>query len=310
MSNVVKVEDPVIFPNDLSPKRYISFDFYAPELGSEIVSAAGSAVQAVSQGISGNTSGALKSAAAAGDNIVNTLDVVKNSFTERFSVDENGKVEGNVASTNIKMDAKTYRGTIFMPLTNGINEALNNSYSEEQGAVSSLLGNIAGPNSMAGKIMGDMAKFTGTRALLSNPDAVQTYKGTGLRMVVMTWSLMPRNFEEAEQITKIVRLFKRYASPETQAAQALLLAPPFCQITITNPILDDALRYEEMNIESVTVDYGVSGAMETFSDGMLKEINLNVKFIERRMKTYDDWAEKDNRKARTGDHLPSVEGEL
>lgn len=290
-----------IFPLDLSPRSYMSFDFYAPEFEKSILKSVEGLFTSGVQLVSGSTD--IGTAISnAGQNIVNAGNTVINAFTSRY------KSVGSVSSVGVNTRAivankSSYKNSIFMPLTNGITETINNQYSESSGAVASLLNQVIGPDSKANAVTTGMANFTGTRALLTNPDVVQTYKGSGLRSVVMSWTLMPKNDLEAKKILKIIRLFKRYASPELQGMKALLLAPYFCKITLTNKLLDGTLRYEEMVIESVQTDYGSSGAMEVFSDGIPKEINLSIKMNERRMKTMEDWDTTDKRLARIGDPL-------
>lgn len=275
------------FPVDLSPYSYIEFNFYSPIGVEGITEAIKQTVNVVSQTITGKgeVSESLSKAANAGSSALN---VITNEFSSRFSVDGEGNTELKTDSKDANVDKKRILDTIYMPLTNGITESMSNNYDTGPGMVASLLNKMDSATGVNEKL-GQLASFTGSRALLTNPDVVQTYKSSGLRKAVFAWTLMPKNIDETDMILEIVRVFKMYSSPELQGYNALLLAPPFCQIYLSNEKLNDTLQYEEMMIESVEVSYGSSGAMETFHDGMPKEINLNVVMLERRMKTMDDW---------------------
>lgn len=300
------ISDINIYPSDLSKDRYIAFDFYSPDLSKSVIGGIEDIFKYGVQTITGKstiTSSISKTADTLMGGVNTGSKIIKSQFSKRFNINSDSSISGDVSTSKIEENMKSYRGSIFMPLTNGITESISNSYAEERGAVSSLLDSVVGSDSMANKIMGGMAKFTGTRSIISNPDLVQTYKGASNRSIILAWTLMPNSKDEAEKILKILRLFKKYSAPELQAANALLLAPYFCKVTINNKILDETLRYEEMVIESIQSDIGSSGAMELFWDGMPKEININIKLLERRMKTMEDWEEEDNRIQRKGDPL-------
>jgi len=293
-----------IFPNDLSKQNYIAFDFYSPDLGKNIVTALTSVVDAGVQFATGkgNPKVSLEKAGSSSKAVGNK---VANAFSKRVNASANGKASADLDSAAIDANAKTYKDSIFMPLTNGIAESISNEYLQGQGVVSNLMSkamDMGGDFSVSNALSG-MAKFTGSRALLTNPDKVQEYKGTGLRSLSLAWIISPQSKEETKTILNIIRLFKLYSAPELQLANALLLAPYFCKVTLTNELLNEVLRYEEMMIQTVNITYGSGGAMEIFEDGMPKEINLTLELVERRMKTMEDWQDKSNIKEREGDPL-------
>ena len=214
-----------------------------------------------------------------------------------------------LATQGILQNKDTYRASIYLPLTNALTENLKHEYTEQRGAVSNILNTLMGKaDSAVSGVLGsnynvqtainDISNFTGSRTILINPDYVQTYKGAAMRGVQLTWSLVPKNDKEVESIFNIIRSFKEYSSPKIQIAASLLTAPMFCTITFNNKMLDGSVRFEEMVIESVDVNYSETGFMETYHDGAPKAITLDIKFLERRMKTQKDWTEVDTRKKR------------
>lgn len=292
-----------VYPEDLNTRSYVSFDFYGPDFARQIIDAIEGLFQAGVQLFTskGDASATLS---AVGDNVKSAADVITNTFSKRFSITADGKLKGDVSSGDVIKDGSSWMGSIYLPLTNAVNENISNRYTEETGVVASLIDTVFG-DSVANKALSNVARFTGTRAVLINPDVVQSYRGTGLRSIGFTWNLMAKNSKEAKQIMNIIKLFKTYSAPELKTANALLLAPPFCKITFTNEKMQDSMRYKEMMIDSVQVDYGSSGSFETFKDGVPKEITLTVRFVERRMMTIKDW--DGGKKQKYGDPIKSPE---
>jgi len=306
--------DLLIFPDDLNEKRYISFDFYAPEFAKEVVGAlsgvldAGITLVSAATGNGGTVSGAVGTAVTAAKSGASALGKAFDKSAARFTISKdssgNSSISGDIATQGIEKSSKTYKGTIFLPISNSLSEGLSNDYDGNSGGAAA---NILGKASGVADVLNEVSTFTGTRSLLINPDFVQNYKGSGLRSLDLEWTLMPNNQQETKKILEIINTFKKFSSPETQAAKALLLSPYFCVVTFNNPILDDSLRLEEMVITSIDVNYGGGMSnMEMFSDGMVKQITLSVKLGERRMKTMEDWAE--SRESREFDKVRNAGG--
>jgi len=290
-------EDILIYPDDLSKKRYISFDFYAPEFAKDVIDGLIGIIDAGTTALAGDTdvakTKALKSVTKIADSFVNVFEQSKKRFKVVKQKDGSIAVTGDVATTNLQKDFTTYKGSIFLPVPNSLGESITNNWDEQSGTVSTLLNLIPGAE-IAQKALTEISKFTGTRGSLINPDKTQSYTGSTPRSLDFEWTLLPNSREEAATILKIIRTLKRFSSPETQAAKALLLAPYFCTITFNNKHLDDTTRYNDMVITGIDVGYGV-GNMEMFSDGMVKQISLSIKMVERRVNTMEDWQEQDSR---------------
>lgn len=287
------------FPMDLSPARYVVFDFYEPTFISGVTKAleiiVSTAATAVNKGISADDiKQKAKQIATIGGNMYNKL---SNELNKRVSFDD-GKFTGNVSTMEIEKNASEYEGSVYLPLTNSLSEEITHEYSSQRGGVSNLLDKIISGDGVAQTAINGLANFTGSRTILVNPDYVQTYKGAGMRGVQLEWILIPNNKEEAAIIFNIIRVFKEYSSPIPQTAKALLLAPAFVAVTFNNKVLDNSVRLDEMVIDSVGVNYSETGFMESFWDGTPKALKLSLGLKERRMKTRDDWSVEDTRKQR------------
>jgi len=278
------------FPTDLSPNRYIVLDFYKADkvgaIGKSITTMLKNGVTQLSQGSILGTVTAIGTGAIETTGLL--FNTVANEVTGRVSGNSEAGYNIDLATAEITKNKDTYVDSIYLPLTNNLGEELAHNYDQSNGAISSLL-EMSGAASTTNKAVGAISAFTGSRSLLLNPDLVQMYKGTGLRKLSLSWTLMPDSKEEAQIIFEIVRRFKEYSSPELQAGNALLLSPLFCSVTFTNQILNESIRTSDMVINSVLLNYSESGFMETFADGVPKSIVLNVEMGERTMRTREDW---------------------
>ena len=296
-----------MFPKDLNPKRYIGFDFYSPDFADTIEKNFENIIERSTKILTNtlsDNSTSLSDWSYLGNEFVNMYSTAKNKLMSEL--DNRIKTEKNQTSYDLstaKIDTtSTFVGSIYMPLSNSLTEEVNNSYDVETGVVSNALNqnkisnllNMIPGSDITQKAISEIGKFTGTRTLLLNPDYVQTYKGTELRSFGLSWKVTPNNQQETESLLNIIRLFKKYSAPEKSAANALLLSPYFCTINLKNEILDDSIRLEEMLVQSVKVTYG-GGNMEMFWDGAPKEYNIDINFVERRMKTLEDWDKKDEK---------------
>jgi len=291
-----KVKEPiqiVKFPSNLGSKRYIAFDFFSPDFEKDI----GDGFKKLFTGSTGLDAGKIKTG----------ITQVTTAFGKQLKKVKD-RASTSVISQDIMKDTDSYIASIFLPLPNSISEVSQNSYEDSDGIVSNIInsmtsaaGKLAGKSDFSmDKIMSNIQQvgtYTGTRTLSLNPDKIQTFKGTSLRQLDLSWVFLPSSTDERDDILKIVRLFKKYAAPTTEGAGSLLLSPSFCEVTFTNPYLDDSLRFDEMVIDSVNITWGGAN-METFSDGMVKQVEFSLKLLERRVKTAENWSE-----IRTGNNV-------
>jgi hypothetical protein len=281
------------FPDDLDINRYIEINFYKPNLlGTAVDQIEKSATSGITTILNNNT-----------DNIVESLNNVAKevSNTVRTSgskVWQSLKEEANTRKITQRVDTspakKEIVGFFYLPLPNELQETLNHEWNEENGIVSTVIQkgmDTTLKNDLSiQKIINGIAGLTGTRNVTTNPDYIQMYKGTKPRSVSFSWTLVPQSKKEAEVIWTIIRRFKAYSSPHPSSSYGFLTAPYFCSIKLINEKMDEALKFNDMIIDSVSVNYSEAGNMELFHDGTPKSMVLSVSFIERRAKTFEDWS--------------------
>ena len=274
------------FPEKLDQLRYVEFNFYKSDLMKGIVEGLEESVKTTAKTLVNNpTSESVKTAASSiGNTIVSTASSSKNTISDQVKKRINtGKVNSSA------INSKTWISSIDLPLPNNLEESLNHEWQEENGPVASILNMGVGPNSLAAQVVNGISALTGTRNVTVNPDYIQMYKGSKPREVTFTWTLMPNNETEAKKIWTIIRRFKAFSSGHPSTSYAFLTAPYFCEIKIRNEKMQEALKFNDMVISNISINYSESGFMEMYWDGTPKAIVLTLSLVERRMKTYNDW---------------------
>jgi hypothetical protein len=279
-----------IFPKDLDANRHVEFNFYASDLVKNVS-------EALDNATTKTVSAVANIAVTGGEQTLTTLIGVggellktgEKTITTLGNELKTRVLSGKVNTKESNNSSSTWIASIDLPIPNNLEETLQHEWQEENGPVASILNKGLGSDSPAAKIINGISALTGTRNVTVNPDYIQMYKGTKPRSVSFSWSLMPNNKEEAQDIWDIIRRFKGFSSPHPSGSYAFLTAPYFCSITIRNSRMDESLQFWDMIIESVSVNYSESGFMEMYYDGTPKKINLTINFIERRVKTSEDW---------------------
>jgi hypothetical protein len=142
---------------------------------------------------------------------------------------------------------------------------------------------------LATKAAATMAKMTGSRKIKAYENKLQMFNSQNFREITLSWDLIPTSQGEANTIQEMVRTLKSYGSPESLSGRLLVKAPNFFGLVFDNDILNNALRFDEVVLISLSVDYVSSGNMELYEDGMPKHINLSLTFRDRQPKLRDDW---------------------
>jgi len=271
----------VKYPEDLSPNRFISLEFFDP-----------ANIQ--------NISSLLDSMKKAGISLFNTVDG-KNKFNGS-EVAKAFSNMGNKASKVIKtavdnilsegrsaFKKKVLKGVLYLPLPNSLKDASQNRYQESSGAISSLVNKIN--NNSISNSFNELSNSVGAKNIIFNSDLNQIYKGSSLRTLDLSWMLIPQNVKERNNIIKMIKMIKKYSSPDASISRLFLMQPSLVNVVLSNPTLNDIQRYHNMVINSVSIDFGSGGNMEMFYDGMIKEITLSISLVELKINTKQDWSD-------------------
>jgi len=209
------------------------------------------------------------------------------------------KVEFNVMKSlayGSTIDILAPEGGFVLPMPNGgLIDSSQNQYGEEPsglgklaqsagGAVDSLIQNIP----MLGSIDNSMARM----GMLPDPRMTQIYNGTSSRSYSGTWQIIPQSAGESASAAAILWFVKFSASPDRMGNDkvGILLAPHIYKIIFSNPVIQMAMQYDKMAIESYEINYFAQGYASTYSDMMPKHISLTLNFKEFGIKTKKEWS--------------------
>lgn len=203
----------------------------------------------------------------------------------------------NVAVSTMKTLARSseYGGKVIhqivLPLPNELSDSSQHTYASKEGIASALLGMVPGVNIAQEEIFNRAANHMGMQKVMANPGFFQNYTGTEPRTFKFGFKLIPNSKAEAEKIIKIINLLKKYSSPSTieNTAGALMTAPNFFTIFVSNNTLQNLLNIQPCVITSIETNYATSGILEMTVDGMPKFLTLTIGIAEVRSIEQKDW---------------------
>lgn len=174
--------------------------------------------------------------------------------------------------------------TLYMP------ETLEFTYDANYNDLS--LGDVAADSALSGlggraitSVLNDnMAKLALNKAgYVFNPQQQLLFNGIDFRTYSMSFTFTPYSQNEANEVKKIIQLFRQYAAPKvvTEAAGFFFNPPGMVDVTylFNNNVNQNLHKLKRSVIESVTVNYAPNGwaAME---DGMPTQTTLTLGFKE------------------------------
>ena len=236
---------------------------------------------------------------------------------EFASLQYSPKTVSATGTTGTSMDNKTVTGRVILPIPGGINDnnsvdwgSANMNAMEMAGAAITLAGIERGGDGFAdevgqtadaikdnaGKIKEALGKtiagqVTGTGQQLMqrttgqvmNPNMELLFNGPSLRSFGFTFKLAPRTSQEAENIVKIIRLFKQKMAPVKSDGNLFLKSPDTWRIKYLHSGKNDHKflnKFKECAMMSTSVNYTPDGNYATYSDGSMVSYSLTLNFQE------------------------------
>ena len=236
---------------------------------------------------------------------------------EFASLQYSPKTVSSSGTSGTSMDNKTVTGRVILPIPGGIND--NNSVdwgsanmnAAEMATAAIAIGGIEGGGegfedavgqtakdikANAGEIKKALSKtiagqVTGTGQQLMqrttgqvmNPNMELLFNGPQLRSFGFTFKLAPRTPKEAENIVKIIRLFKEKMAPVKSDGNLFLKSPDTWRIKYLHLGKNDHKflnKFKECAMMSTTVNYTPDGNYATYSDGSMVSYSLTLNFQE------------------------------
>lgn len=150
---------------------------------------------------------------------------------------------------------------------------------------------------LTGEEIADNDIYSSTRGVILNPNVELLFNGVDLRNFSLNYKLVPRNQKEADNITEIIKIFKRSMLPRTSdgkemnlvksdnIANSFIKVPHFCKVSFMrggglNP---DVAQYKMCAITQVDINFTPDGTYATYESGKMVAVGLSLAFQESKL---------------------------
>lgn len=211
-----------------------------------------------------------------------------------------GKKVSDIDTSSIVENTKRIRKgdpiyACCLPLPNELTDAQIHNWSQDQSIISEFANGlldekmkipftkISTPS--ANKLTASAAHNFGFRKPMVDPGLFQNYSGSAPRGISLSFDFVPNNGLEAKNIMNIILNLKKFSLPRSVLDGVALLAPFTFEIEIGNDWLKKLINLNDVVVSGVTVNYGVDGGMQLFSNGIPKHITMQLEIAERSLIT-------------------------
>jgi hypothetical protein len=165
----------------------------------------------------------------------------------------------------------------------GLNDAVTHSYSPDDPIMSEVKSMVDSNKVLSGAM--------GQVGLAVDPLVTNIYQGTSARSWSGDWQIIPQSMAESAAVALLLAKLKKWAAPDRigKGKLGMLKAPYIWGIVFGNPIIQAAMNFNDMALESYTINYFAQGYASTTWDLMPKHINLQMTFKEFGIKYREDW---------------------
>jgi hypothetical protein len=113
-----------------------------------------------------------------------------------------------------------------------------------------------------------------------NPNLQLLFQGPELRSFNFTFQLSARSQDEADNIRRIIRFFKKNMAPTKSDNDIFLKSPNVFKITYNEKVKKSLNKFKTCALRSFSVDYTPLGTYMTFDDGTMVSYSLTMAFQE------------------------------
>ena len=219
---------------------------------------------------------------------------IKQIYEDSGNLWAQGKKVSDIDTSSIVENTKRIRKgdpiyACCLPLPNELTDTQNHNWSQDQSIISEfangLLDAKMGKVLSANKLLASAAHSFGFRKPMVDPGLFQNYSGSVPRGLSLSFDFIPNNGLEAKNIMNIILNLKKFSLPRSVIDGVALLAPFTFEIEIGNDWMKKLINLNDVVVTGVTVNYGVDGGMQMFSNGMPKHITLQLEISERSLLT-------------------------
>jgi hypothetical protein len=210
------------------------------------------------------------------------------SLLDQLQKGANQIVEGSIkASKPTYTSLGTTEGVInlYMPDTADFQQSAH--YNQigvlEAAASVPFLGKPAG--AILSTLQNQQARLTlNSMGYVFNPQEQVIFEGIDFRTFDMSFTFTPYSSKESEEVKKIIKLFRKSASPTIQTGVGgfFFIPPSVFDISFKKDGIENINinKLKRCVLTSVTVNYAPNGTWSTYEDGMPVQTNLNLSFKE------------------------------
>lgn len=217
----------------------------------------------------------------------------------KYSAQYNGAL-GSIADFFGRSTKSIPLGGFILPLPNKINEVQTvvwdsaSLVSQAASLASSLSGIIGGGYvqsilSQAAGAAGTLGEFGGAEAGIAlNPLLYMLFKSPNFKEHMFSWTFIPSNEQESNELRNIINSFKFYSLPSINAGGLIYNYP---NIVMMQFMPNDyfAFKIKPCALVSVNVDYSGGGRPSFFKNGAPTVINLGLGFKEIELWNQDNY---------------------
>ena len=189
----------------------------------------------------------------------------------------------------------SYNGVNFSTLT-ALGGIITGDFAGAGPLIKRTAGSIADSAlSLVGTDLNSEAALQAVSGLAINPKQQMMFQGVNTRSFDFSFSFAPRNQNEAKEVNKIVRAFRRYAHPELAISGYMLDVPAEFEVRYYK-VYNDGITRENLFLNkigrcaltAINVDFTPNAVMSTFPDGSPVRTTVVMSFQELRPLTRED----------------------
>lgn len=204
------------------------------------------------------------------------LDIQPYMIFKSFKWSMRGKKTQEIRSVQKAEDS------VVLPISsNGIVDSINNNWEEGVGLADVNLKDVFFRNliSKVTESIGDLGKYiSARRGFLVNDYASLAFTGTSFRNFDFTFTLIPKNSDEANTVIEIVKAFKRNSLPEYREWK--ILYPNYWNVFIVFPGDKDIVKIKNCVLNSFSTNYFDDGVPTIHADGTPQKTTITMNFTE------------------------------
>jgi hypothetical protein len=194
-----------------------------------------------------------------------------------------------MVKTDLKMNSHMVNlGYAILPIPANIQEGMIHNWNVTSGLTEEFQQKLEDTFGRAGIVWNSAKKTLSRSGVHLDPHYLQTYEGTAPRTFDMEWAFIPQNKDEADTLRNMIKTFKGWASPQPDSAKIMIQQPATWKLKFSTTV-EDMIRFTDMVVTNISVNYAPNGYSDFFNDGFPKQVNLSISFAERRTTYREHW---------------------